>query len=124
MAEEKDYLDQWKSVQALEKEVYTLKEVTSTHEKRITEHGRQIDNVSKSVNNLTTDIELIKKSSSYTEENTREIKATLKKLEEQNHRDHYIMPLENWKKVTWQVLTLIIVFIFGLLIKDLFPFSN
>ena len=122
MANEIDATDCRKSVQSLEKEVHTLKEISRGHTDTLAQHGGKIEALSKDMGTLYTAIELIKTSSKYTEENTRDIKATLKKLEEQNHKDHYATPLENSRRLMWQVVTLVVAFMVGLLINDLFPF--
>ena len=122
MAYEIDATDCRKSVQDLEKEVHILKEISRGHTDTLAQHGGKIEALGKDMGTLSTAIELIKTSSRYTEENTRDIKATLKKLEEQNHKDHYATPLENSRRLMWQVITLVVAFAVGLLINDLFPF--
>ena len=88
MANEIDATDCRKSVQSLEKEVHTLKEISRGHTDTLAQHGGKIEALSKDMGTLYTAIELIKTSSKYTEENTRDIKATLKKLEEQRYVAH------------------------------------
>lgn len=106
---------------AVEKDIEVLKENHSVLDKRITSHGKEIDALDRGMDSLRLDIELIKQSSKYTEENTREIKQTLKELSKMRHNDHFEIPLANNRKLMWIVISLIVAFIVGIILNNLFP---
>lgn len=104
---EERIIENSKDIQAIKKEIETLKI-------RLSKQGEAADG-------FKTDIELIKQATSYTEEMLKEIKDDIKVIRKEREQDHYIKPLENNAKLIWQVVAVIIALLVGFLIKSLFP---
>lgn len=104
---EERIIENSKDIQAIKKEIETLKI-------RLSKQGEAADG-------FKTDIELIKQATSYTEEMLKEIKDDIKVIRKEREQDHYIKPLENNAKFIWQVVAVVIALLVGFLLKSLFP---
>lgn len=112
----------------IEKDVEHLKEVAMKHDERISKHGREIDSVQSQQGKQQNDLDMIKREIQYsntmiqrTEQTIEKIDKKLDKMKEERDNDHYIKPLDDHKKITWQVVTYIITVLLGVLTVALFP---
>ena len=108
-------------VARIETDMESIKAKCTVHEKRLDKHGEEIDSLADNMGKLNLRLELIQQSSQYTADNVKEIKEDIKDLKKFRESDHYIEPLAEKKRITTQVITLVVAFLVGLLLKTLFP---
>ena len=112
----------------IEKDVEHLKEVAMKHDERISKHGREIDSVQSQQGKQQNDLDMIKREIQYsntmiqrTEQTIEKIDKKLDKMKEERDSDHFIKPLDDQRKITWQIVTYIITVLLGVLTVALFP---
>ena len=111
-----------------EKNIENLCENQSMIEKRVTNHGNEIDTLRSGQNKMEQDMALMKKDLEFMTRSTGNIEniinkvdGKLDKMREQRDEDHLSKPLDFTRKITWQAVAIIIAFIVGVLLKNLFP---
>lgn len=78
-----------------------LEERIKQNEIRVEKNTQNIERMDKSVGKMEVQFELIMKSLD-------EVKVDLKALAEARFDDHYRKPIENWNKLKWAVITMVI----------------
>ena len=112
----------------MEKRLAELESCTATHDKRLTEHGRQIDQLIKSDSEKDKQLALMRKDIENTNEAVKRREKTVDKIDSKLDKaleirtdDHLTNPLMEYRKVKWQIITIAIGILVGIVIKALFP---
>ena len=112
----------------MEKRLAELESCTATHDKRLTEHGRQIDQLIKSDSEKDKQLALMRKDIENTNEAVKRMEKTVDKIDskldkalETRTDDHLTTPLMEYRKAKWQFFMVVIGFLVGLVIRTLFP---
>lgn len=95
---------------------------------RLTKHGTQIDDLAKKTEELTRDIIIIRKDVESIDDGVKRVEKQVNKtndkldtIVEQRNKDHLESPLNNYKKISWQVIALFVALIATLVFNTIFP---
>ena len=110
-----------------EKRIAILEQRADVHEKRITAHGKQIDNLIDRDGQKDLDLALMRKDIENTNESVKRMEKTVGKIDEKldklmdtRHGDHLVTPLENYRKIVWLFIGIAVAFLGKILIEVLF----
>lgn len=111
-----------------ESRIEDIEEDIKVIDTRLTKHGEQIDDLAKKTEELARDIIIIRKDVESIDDGVKRVEKQVNKtndkldtLVEQRNKDHLESPLDNYKKISWQVIALFVALIATLVFNTIFP---
>lgn len=104
----------------IKKDVERLTEVDNYIKDRLQRHRIDINILDKAIGRFDMNIELIQQRTQFMQEMLSEIQDGLDTFKNERIQDHLITPLENKRKILWQILQLLIAFLVGIILNALF----
>lgn len=111
-----------------ESRIEDIEEDIKVIDTRLTKHGEQIDGLAKKTEELARDIIIIRKDVESIDDGVKRVEKQVNKtndkldtLVEQRNKDHLESPLDNYKKISWQVIALFVALIATLVFNTIFP---
>jgi ketosteroid isomerase-like protein len=105
-----------------------IDEILGTHDKRLSEHGRQIDLLMERDGEKDKRLALMAKDIESTNDAVKRVERTMDKIDgkldkalETRTDDHLMKPLSDYRKIAWIVISAMVMFLFGVLVSRLFP---